>query len=250
MKFKLLPHNLGTAGGRELIRSLGGLMIHPTRGTYRKRNAHRIINWGNSGRVFDSIFGAGDFNHPAAVAGAVDKLASFSIWSLTGVNHPEWTRDIDTARRWLSLDGYVLGRDTSTGSGGSGIHIYKRGENETLATHLFYTRYCNSRREYRIHVGRVGLIDVVQKRKRSGSNADTIVRSHNNGWVFCRNDIVPPSAQAVEMAVAAITALDLDFGAVDVGVAKDGTATVFEVNTAPGIEGTTLAKYRDYFLNA
>jgi hypothetical protein len=38
--------------------------------------------------------------------------------------------------------------------------------------------------------------------------------------------------------------LHLDFGAVDVGWNEHhGEATIYEVNTAPGLEGTTLEKY-------
>ena len=46
------------------------------------------------------------------------------------------------------------------------------------------------------------------------------------------------------MALNAIEDLQLDFGAVDVVVSGySGGAFVLEVNSAPGLEGTTVQKY-------
>jgi glutathione synthase/RimK-type ligase-like ATP-grasp enzyme len=47
------------------------------------------------------------------------------------------------------------------------------------------------------------------------------------------------------MAVAAVNTLGLDFGAVDIAECGDH-AVVFEVNTAPGIDGTTVSKYNTF----
>ena len=48
-----------------------------------------------------------------------------------------------------------------------------------------------------------------------------------------------------EQARAALTALDLDFGAADLARLEDGTVRVLEVNTRPGLEaqGTTVDRY-------
>lgn len=265
--FRLLPYKLGSQGGRELINGLGGLTIHPTRGSYRRRDAHRIINWGNSNKSFDAIFTERDFNHPAAVGLGIDKLSSFTRWVVEGVNHPEWTTDRDRAAGWLRSDNILLGRSSATGSCGKGITVYRKGDNLDRSE-LFYSRVVGAVREYRVHIGfrpglvgrdiRVGgrrvldecVIDVVQKKKRRGIDADTLIRSHDNGWVFCRNDIVPPGDHVLHQAVMAVHTLGLDFGACDIGVSKENIAVVFEVNTAPGIEGLTLARYQDYFNRA
>jgi D-alanine-D-alanine ligase-like ATP-grasp enzyme len=52
-----------------------------------------------------------------------------------------------------------------------------------------------------------------------------------------------------EHSISAVNTLGLDFGAVDLIVAKDGRVYVLEVNTAPGIEGITLEKYVKAFQN-
>ena len=47
-----------------------------------------------------------------------------------------------------------------------------------------------------------------------------------------------------KQALLAVDGLGLDFGAVDVGWNQHyQEATVYEVNTAPGLTGTTLDKY-------
>ena len=53
-----------------------------------------------------------------------------------------------------------------------------------------------------------------------------------------------------EAAVKAVNSLGLDFGAVDICEDEEGNPYVFEVNTAPGIEGTTVEKYHTAFIEA
>jgi glutathione synthase/RimK-type ligase-like ATP-grasp enzyme len=87
------------------------------------------------------------------------------------------------------------------------------------------------------------VIDVQQKRRREGANATNEIRNTANGWVFCREGVEAP-AIAVEAAKAAVEALGLDFGAVDIKCNRQGTrCAVLEVNTAPGLEGTSLVNY-------
>jgi glutathione synthase/RimK-type ligase-like ATP-grasp enzyme len=110
-----------------------------------------------------------------------------------------------------------------------------------------YTRYFKGRDEYRIHVAGGEVIDRQQKRRRlddeGEAHAFNAIRNVANGWVFCRDDVeVIPMAD--EAAVAAVDALGLDFGAVDLKVNQQRTRVgVLEVNTAPGLEGTSLGIY-------
>jgi D-alanine-D-alanine ligase-like ATP-grasp enzyme len=73
------------------------------------------------------------------------------------------------------------------------------------------------------------------------------VRNHDNGFIFQIEDFDMPEDCAVQ-SIAAVEALGLHFGAVDVVYnAKEQRAYVLEVNSAPGLSGTTLDKYVEAF---
>ncbi|GAG47489.1 unnamed protein product, partial [marine sediment metagenome] len=76
---------------------------------------------------------------------------------------------------------------------------------------------------------------------------DYQIRNTDNGWVYCRGGVDAPEA-VITAAVRAVDCLGLDFGAVDIGYNEHyDRCAVFEVNTAPGLEGTTLDKYFEAF---
>jgi hypothetical protein len=89
-------------------------------------------------------------------------------------------------------------------------------------------------------------IDVQQKRRRrEDDDVNYQIRNADNGWVYCRGGVVAPQC-VVDAAISAVAALGLDFGAADVGYNMHyNLATVYEVNTAPGLEGHTLDVYRN-----
>jgi glutathione synthase/RimK-type ligase-like ATP-grasp enzyme len=189
-------------------------------------------------------------NHWGAVRIATNKLETFQKFTTANVPHPEWTCDTEVAQTWIDQDFKVYGRKILQGHSGQGIIIF---ENETITSDKvcpMYTKATKAGTEFRIHVGDGGgtIIDMVQKKKRSGFEGGTPgIRNHSNGWVFARQDISVPEL-VIEAAKAAVKALNLDFGAVDIGYNhRENKAYVYEVNTAPGIEGTTLQKYVDYF---
>lgn len=116
-----------------------------------------------------------------------------------------------------------------------------------------YTKYVKKADEYRVHVFQGRVLDIQQKRKRQEVNNDDVnyqIRNADNGWVYCRENVdCPPSV--TDAAVNAVAALGLDFGAVDVGYNQHSALPcVYEVNTAPGLEGTTLDRYYYALLEA
>ncbi len=150
---------------------------------------------------------------------------------------------------WRTNDGGVTG-NTSVGDNGRAANTNRRG-NVVRRTELvnapMYTKYVKKADEYRVHVFDGEVIDIQQKRRRqelSRHEVDFQIRNTDSGWVFCRDDVDCPDGVR-STAVSAVSALRLDFGAVDIGYNRhQGAATVYEVNTAPGLEGTTLEKYR------
>lgn len=178
---------------------------------------------------------------------ATNKLLCFQRLMRSGVSIPDFAITRERARELFRDNGVVMCRTTVTGNSGQGIVIARTPEE--LIDAPLYTRHVRHKNEYRVHVAFGKVIDYVQKKKRSGNeNTNILVRSHNNGWVFCREGVVLPDV-VKEQAIAAVAALGLDFGAVDLGHrVGDNLAFVFEVNTAPGIEGTTIEKYTAAFM--
>ena len=64
--------------------------------------------------------------------------------------------------------------------------------------------------------------------------------------MFCREDVHAPQV-VLNAAVDAILCLGLDFGAVDIGFHNTIGPCIYEVNTAPGLEGQTLINYVEAF---
>jgi D-alanine-D-alanine ligase-like ATP-grasp enzyme len=81
-----------------------------------------------------------------------------------------------------------------------------------------------------------------------GATPDFKIRSHANGWIFARNNTVIPDI-CYEYAIQAAQGLGIHHGAIDViWDKKRERAMVLEVNTAPGLMGTSLTKYVDFFV--
>lgn len=212
-----------------------------------------LINYGSSTlpeRIV--VNGARILNNPAQVKAAGNKLSCFqALQGVEGVTIPEWTVDREVADGWVKSGSVVLARNTLTGHSGEGIVVISP-ENLTdpLPRAPLYVRYVKKRKEFRVHVGNGQVFDVQEKRRNRDYDGDpnNLVRNHQNGWVYCREDIEEPTAMR-QMAIQAVLTLGLDFGAVDIiWNGHFNQCFVLEVNTAPGLEGTTLRKYTELFM--
>lgn len=76
---------------------------------------------------------------------------------------------------------------------------------------------------------------------------DKIVRSNKRGWKFSSVRLNTLSNNLKTAAIKAINVIGLDFGAVDCCIDADDNAFIIEVNSAPGLQGTTLTKYLEAF---
>lgn len=205
-----------------------------------------VINWGCSemGAVGNNVL-----NSPEAVGRASSKLAALKAMQEANVPCPVFTTSITKAKEWAMSGGVVYARTKLRGSAGEGIVIMTRANAATVAPTLhgcqLFTRGIRGGKEYRVHVFKGQVIDVVEKRRRSGiadaGAADADIRNLANGYVYCR-DGVSLAANGKRAAISAVATLGLDFGAVDI-IYKDDRPYVLEVNTAPGLEGTTLTSY-------
>lgn len=125
------------------------------------------------------------------------------------------------------------------------------GGNDLLADTLnapdFYSKKENITEEYRLHMFLGKSIRAGKKIQRptrpDGRTAPhQWIRSFDAGWVIDYTGF-ESTKEMRELAASALTALGLDFGAVDIGRKSDGTLIVLEVNRAPGVEGGTVEAY-------
>ena len=245
MKIRLEPYKLWSGGAKALgVRA--GILRATKRQVSKYGNFDLIINWGRSQRRFK-----GDYiNAPEQVVLASDKLRTAKNFSDNGVPQPDFTEDREVARGWAEEGCTVVCRKLLRGSQGRGI-VLATTPNEVCKAPL-YTKYVKKAVEYRIHVAFGKVIDAQQKKRRLEVPDEEVnwqIRNAHNGWVFTREDVVVLDCVR-DAAIAAVTSLGLDFGAVDIGYNAHQTAcVVYEVNTAPGLEGQTLDSYYQAFLN-
>jgi glutathione synthase/RimK-type ligase-like ATP-grasp enzyme len=223
--------------------------LRHTNSRWRPKAGDCIINWGAT-RLPAHLFDAEIINHPDAVASVVDKRDFFLRCDGTQpFNVPEYWTSKEEARHWLwEGEGTrtLVARTILRGHEGTGIVLLDNPLDMVNAP--LYTAYVKKRAEYRVHVVNGEAIDVVQKKKKAGHNGgDNRIRNTNNGYVFCRNNITVPQT-VIDNAINAVKFYGLDFGAADVIYNEHHSkAYVLEINTAPGIEGTTVQKYKEAF---
>lgn len=253
-KLFVLPYDANSEGAKALADSLGVLRIKPDETSkYTGRNNHTIINWGNSRHHVQVK--PGHFprilNRPEAIRNATNKHTTFQLLRNNGVLIPKYTTNITEASQWLSdrITKRVFCRSVLNGSGGEGIHI-ARETNELIRCPL-YVEGIRKNDEFRVHVVNERVIDYAAKRRKTGAldseDYEPAIRNLANGWIFARENITLPTNIANE-AIKAVMSLGLEFGAVDIiQEFKSLEPRVLEVNTSPGLQGTTLNSYTNAF---
>lgn len=245
MAIKIFGYKPGSRSASSLARGLGARVLKHRGSQYRPRVGDTIINWGSADANNPLLRNA--LNKPAMVNRATNKLTAFRRMQEAGVRVPEfWTRREDIPNEVFGQRERrrpaVVCRTVLSGHSGVGI-VLARSRRDLVAAPL-YTRYIPKQDEYRVHVCRTSIISVQRKALRNGwPNPNHQVRNLDGGYVYVRDGVNPP-ADVTNQALAAINALGLDFGAVDViWNNHEQRAYVLEVNTAPGLEGTTVEHY-------
>lgn len=248
---KMLPYNMGSESAKNLAKALNILRVKPD-GDYVPKIGHTVLNWGSS-RVPIWAQRAGNrgvriLNKLESVNNAANKLTALNILRNSGVATPDFTTSRSVAESWLQRGETVVERHELRGNSGAGIRIVNLDDEEmpsTINSAPLYTKFIPKTAEFRVHVFNGEVIDYIEKKRVSSERRDETynkyVSSVTSGWVFARTNIrdIP---EVRDVALKAVRALGLDFGAVDV-VYYDGRPFVLEVNSAPGLQGTTLVKY-------
>lgn len=172
----------------------------------------------------------------------LNKIEQFTAFQRDNVACPAFTTNLAEVTNLGSKT--VFARTLVNSTNGRGIVEFTPGEGATPRAPL-YTAYIPKKAEYRCHVFGDKVIDIQQKRKKRGYGSERDTRIHNvqNGYVYCRDGIIPP-AEIEALAVAATKACAYQYGAVDVIFnEKQNKCFVLEVNSRPGLMGTTTEKY-------
>jgi glutathione synthase/RimK-type ligase-like ATP-grasp enzyme len=251
----VLPYKMGSQSAKLLAQGLTqrlSLKVRRVRhdGRYRPKRRSLIVNYG-SGSSPVWLGNTVVLNSPRACAVSGNKLSAFNAFKAAGLSIPEFTTDRTVAESWIAAGGMVVARTVLNGHSGRGIVVCS--SDKPLVNAPLYVRYKKKRKEFRVHVFQGQVIDVAEKRKRrveGDRGADVgLVRNLANGWVYCRDSVVCP-ADCHDLAVSACMALSLDFGAVDIiWNEKENKSYLLEVNTAPGLTGTTLVNYTNAIYN-
>ena len=228
----------------------------------RTRQSRYMINWGVS-RPPRAITQRQLIlsNSYEGVANCQDKRETFQKLDESNIRTLDWCVPHEVARalpanEWLEEDGKVVVRHTTTGHGGHGIQIVRRGH--AIPNAPLYTRYFRKSAEYRVHVAFNTVILIQQKRKRNGIEQEgnaPLIRTHENGWVFTANDLACDERNyrdsLCNLAIAAANAVGINHGAIDIltkHTPAGESSVVCEINSAPGIEaGRTLEAYTAAF---
>lgn len=214
-------------------------VVRPNSKTYQPRWTDYTIYWGLSKRT--NYTAVPVYNYADSISTAVDKVETFHALASANLQTVPYTSVKGIAQTWLDNGHTVVCRLITNGYGGEGI-VLCAGD-DILPDCELYTQYIKKKHEYRVHVFGPNVIDTTIKRKKKGVEHNHKIRNHGNGWVYCRENIEPDERRD-SLAKAIVAELGLWFGAVDmIYNEKQDKYYILEINTAPGLVGTTLTSY-------
>jgi glutathione synthase/RimK-type ligase-like ATP-grasp enzyme len=244
----LYPYNSKSESAKAISKALGARMIRLENSRFRGKGKI-VVNWGNS-MTNEEIEQATVLNRPESVALVSNKLTFFN--HVAGrANIPDWSIHRKQAEEWLANGKIVCVREKLTGHSGEGLVIFNDLASFSDYDHSqakMYVLYIPKKDEYRVHVVGNQVVDIQRKAKRAEIPANAVnwkIRSHANGFVFVREGVRETTPQEVfDQALNVVNLCGLHFGAVDV-IWNDyrKAAYVLEINTAPGVENTTVDTY-------
>lgn len=247
MTIKFYAYNMGSQSVKLLCDKMDVYQIKHQGSRYRPRIKDVLINWG-SHAIPPQLRDMHVINDPEFTRVVSDKGLYASKIDYDAFRSIEFTTSMAVAEEWKLRGCTVVARTILNGHEGNGIKIIK--PDDPMVHAPLYSKYQPKEREYRVHVVDGVAIKVQQKlRSRDlGPAPDDgfLVRNTANGFRFCTVNECPEDVKA--QAINACRHFKLDFGGVDVIYKEarrlaDAKAYVVEINSAPGIEGTTVDAY-------
>lgn len=198
-----------------------------------------LIRWGNrSGAGWRPREGV--INSQNSLNNNADKFDALVTLDEAGVPVPDYARD--RSAFGTEIEYPILGREQDHARG-EDINLILQWRDAYLTENDFFVEYIPTDFEYRMHVVNGEVVQVHEKRLRSEEDNHPFIRNSETGWVFVEpREEAPPDSLAID----AVGALGLDFGAVDV-VREENTGDhyVLEVNSAPSLDEANLQRYGD-----
>lgn len=247
-KYFLYPYKMYSQSAKSLAKELGIKRIKHNNSKFKPNEDKVIINWGSS-HLPDCLDDSAILNRPEDVELCSNKIKFFTYMNeFNNINIPEFTVHREEACKWLLNGETVVCRHLVTSHSGRGIEIVSPLFN--LPTVPLYTKYIKKKKEYRVHIFKEEIFDFQMKAVAHGvKDINYKVQTHDNGFIFIREGITLPEV-VEEQALRANYLSDLDFCAVDLlWNEHENKAYVIEINTAPGLIGTTLENYKKVFKN-
>lgn len=184
-------------------------------------------------------------NDTPAIANASNKLRSLELMREAGIPVPDWDTDPEAL---VERTGYpILGRRRSHARG-TDITLCLQRRDYIRRRRDYYVAYIPTNREYRLHVVGDRVIRAQGKFLDVSEEYQPWMRNYSTGYRF-RAPRRRLHSTRLDSAVQAVQALGLDFGAVDLIVADNGSHYVLEVNTSPACSPITGAAYVTAFAN-
>lgn len=251
----VFSYNRFSNSARELARGLGVKRIKLTDSRFKPSGRKTVINWGSS-RLPDNYEKCRILNSPEKIARCSNKLTFFKYFSERSDKLPPFTTDHAVVREWLENKKSVCVRSVLQGHSGEGLSILDCfGElDQPIPDAPLYTQYIKKKEEFRVHFVNNRVVCVQRKALRTDDGRpeepNFQIRNHDNGFVFTRNEEVDEVLMRTVTSTAyeVFRLSELDFGAVDVVYnSKHEKAYVLEINTAPGLVGSTINDYVEAF---
>ncbi len=201
-----------------------------------------IIRWGTREEIdtTNSIV----YNTSKAIHNATNKALSRKLFIKNSVPTPRLITSIDEYDK-LDKNSIIIARP----------HIHSKGKNLIVLTNKtefinhfnknsenwYYSEFIDKIAEFRVHVGSGKALCLMEKHKPNNNNI-AWNRAINHSEPFTRvyqKDSDSRNLRAVIIAALnAVKALDLDMGAADIIVDKNGNPYVLEINTAPTLNSS------------
>lgn len=246
----LYSYKFESNSAKSLTEALGIKRIKHEGSKFKGNPKKTVINWGATALPHE-VLNCKVINTQEAVSLATNKLKFFNHVK-DKINLPDFTTDREEAKAWVEAGSIVLARTVLNGHSGVGIYVIEdMGEwNKIIHDAIkVYVKYIPKKEEYRVHVVEGHVIDVRRKalRKDFAGQPNWKVRNHGNGFIFAKEGVNPPQ-EVIDQSLLAVAACNLNFGAVDVIYNNfKEKAYVLEINTAPGLEGSTAGYYAEAF---